>query len=496
MTPPDPPEVAEEPELEHVLDSRRAGRRFLTGGGLRLLAYALGLLAGLAATPLVVHHLGAARWGEYAKVTALLFIVAALTEGGLGQMGLRELSTGTPEEHASFMRDLLGLRVALTCLGIVVALVFAVAAGWGRVVIAGVALGGAGSLLNNVQGALALPLGASMRLGWMSITDFAPQLVSAAMMAVLVLAHASLLPFYTAPLAAAIVDISITIAVVHGEIPLLPAFRPSRWAGLLRQTLVYAVATAMGAAYFRIAVVATSVLSTSVQTGYFSLSFRVLELTTTVPWLLLGSAFPILVRSAWNDPERLRYALDRLCRGALILGGWFAFALVIGAPFAIHVLEAGGRNFAPSIPVLRILGAAVAATFLLATFSYTLLSLRMFRQLIVFNVAAVVLAIGLSFVLIPSGGAQGAAILSLTLEVFLCLGYAVSLFRARPELRPSMRGLERVAVSLGLAFAAGVALHGHAVLGVITGTLVFAVALIVTRSVPDELLELVRARRR
>jgi O-antigen/teichoic acid export membrane protein len=476
----------------HVLDSREAGGRYLRGSGLRLIAVGAGFLVGVAVTPLVVHHLGPVRWGDYGKVLSLLFIVSALTEGGLGQMGLRELSVGDESSHRRFLRELLGLRIALTLIGLVGAIVFGWLAGYGGVVVAGIAIAGLGSLFTGVQYTLALTLGANLRLGWMAWADFVPQLASATLMLVLVVLGAGLLPFYFAPLAAGLSVLVLTVLVVRREVPLLPSVRLGRWRALLGQTFVYAVATATGAAYFRIAMVATSVLSTGRQTGYFGLSFRVLELTTVVPWLVIGSAFPILVRSAWNDPERLRYALGRLCLGSLILGGWFALCLVVGAPFVIHVLEGGGHKFDASIPVLRTLGAAIAATFLLATFSYTLLALQLFRHLIVLNLGIVLLALALSPVLIPSGGAQGAAVLSVILEVLLCAGYAVALFRARPDLRPPVTGFGRIALALGLAFAAGEALRNHSLLGVIVGSVVLAGALLVLRAIPPELLEIVR----
>ena len=478
---------------EHVLDRADAGSRFLRGSSLRLLAMVGGILVGVVATPFVVHHLGPTGWGDYGKVTALLFIVTALTEGGLGQMGVRELSVGGDlETQREFIRDLVGLRVALTGTGVAAALIFALLVGWDGVVVAGTAIAGLAALLTNMQGALALPLTAQLRLGTLASIDFVPQLASTATMLALVLVGSSLLPFYCAPLALGLVSLTMTVLVVRGRVPVLPRFRLRRWRSLLSQTVVYAVATAMGASYFRIALVACSLLSNSHQTGYFALSFRILDLSSTVPWLLLGSAFPILARSAGTDPARLRYALHRLCQGSLILGGWFSFCLIVGAPFGIHVLEAGGNSFADSVPVLRILGAAVAATFLLATFSYTLLTLQLYRQLLVMNAAIVLLAVVLCPVLIPALGAQGAAYVSVILEYVLCGGYAFILFRSRPDLRFPLAGTERVLLALALSFAVGVLLHGHSVIGVLAGTAVFVSVLLLLKAVPAELLTMLR----
>src|ERR1700689_4264512 len=100
-----------------ILASREAGGRFLRGSGIRVIAYGSGLLVGLAATPLVTRHLGPVDWGHFITVTSVIFIAAALTEGGVGNLGVREFSTGDEAERRSFMSSLLGLRIVLSLAG-------------------------------------------------------------------------------------------------------------------------------------------------------------------------------------------------------------------------------------------------------------------------------------------------------------------------------------------------------------------------------------------
>lgn len=479
---------------EHVLDSREAGSRFLRGSTLRLGAFAVGIAAGVGATPLAVHHLGRARWGQYATVTSIMFIAAALTEGGLGQMGARELSVGDAGAREEFVRDLLGMRIALTLLGALVAFCFSLAAGYERVVVEGTAIAGVGMLLVNISGTLALPLSVELRLGSVALTELVPQLATAVTMVILVVFGAGLLPFFAASVAAGATGLLLTASIVRSRISLLPAFRARRWRPLLRQTIVYAAATATGAIYYRIVLIATSLLSTKSETGYFGLAFRILELTAVVPWMIAGAAFPILVRSAWNDFVRLRYAIDRLLRGALIVGGWFALCLVLGAPFGIRVLDLGAHQFTPSILVLRILGTTIPATFVLATFSYALLSLQLYRQLLVANAVVIVLAVVLSAALIPPLGADGSALVSLVLEVVLMCAYVLALARARRQLLPPLRGIERIALALALAFLVGVPLWHEPVAAVGAASAAFAIALALLRAVPPELVALLLRR--
>ncbi|HUB73907.1 MAG TPA: oligosaccharide flippase family protein [Solirubrobacteraceae bacterium] len=476
-----------------VLDSGEAGGRFIRGGSMRVLAYGGGVLASLASVPLVTRHLGPGGWGRYLTVTSLLFIVQALTEGGVANVGVRQYSNSAPGERRRLMRDLLGLRIALTLTGVLAAVAFALLAGYPAVLVEGTAIAGFGLLLLNLQYTLTVPLMAELRLGWQAANDFLGQFVTALSMIALVLAGATLLPFYAVSSLAALATLALTVGLVRRDTPLRPSFRISRWRSLMAESVVYAAATALGAVYFRIVIVALSLIATAKATGYYSLAFRILDVVNAIPWLLVTSAFPILARAARDDRQRLRYALQRLCEGSLVLGGWLALCLVAGAPFAVSVV--GGGKYHPSIELLRIIGAGVPATFLLATWSFALLSLRLYRQLMAANGLIVAVALALSAGLIEADGAQGAALVTVTLEVLLAASYLLILVRSHPELRPSLGAVPRILAALALAFAAAVALHGHAVLATLAGSAVFALALLVLRALPQELLVALRERR-
>jgi O-antigen/teichoic acid export membrane protein len=136
-TQPGEPAVASEGDAAAVLDSRDAGGKIVRGGAMRTGAYVGGLLLGLISTPLVVRHLGVVDFGRYATVSSLMFIVTGLTEGGLAALGMREYATLDPSGRAALIRNLLGLRVALTFVAAIVAAGFAVVAGYTNVMVAG-----------------------------------------------------------------------------------------------------------------------------------------------------------------------------------------------------------------------------------------------------------------------------------------------------------------------------------------------------------------------
>lgn len=485
-------EVAEVIPDGDILASREAGGRFLRGSGMRVLAYGGGLLVGLASTPLVTRHLGPTDWGHFITVTSLIFIMAAITEGGVGNLGVREFSTGDNATRRSFMSNLIGLRIALSLAGAVGAIAFTLIAGYSRVLVEGTALAAVSLLLDAMRATLTVPLTARLRLGWLAISDFIGQFVTAVCMILLVVGGASLLPFYAVAAVAALATLTLTATLARHEISLRPAFSPARWRSLLSESFVFAAATTLGVIYFQIVVIAMSLLAEKSQTGYFSLSFRVLNIVNGVPWLLVASAFPILARAARDDHERLRYALQRLFDGSVVAGGFFSLCVVIGAPFAVKVI--GGPKFEPSVEILQILGVGIIGTFLVATWSFALLTLRLYRDLIVVNALTVVLAVVLSVLLIPSHQARGAGVVTATLEITLAGAYAAVLCYRRPELRPSLQQLPRVALALAVAFAVGALIPVYSAIAVVVASVVLFACLLAFGALPAEFLQALRRR--
>ena len=339
MTSEGPLDAAAELDAEQdVLDSSEAGDKVIRGGATRTVAYMAGILLGLLSTPFMVRHLGVDDFGRFVTVGSLIFIATGLTEGGLSAIGVREYSTRGEAGRERLIRNLLGMRIVLTILAVAGTLLFGLAAGYDEVLLAGILISGAGLGLSNWFHVYVVPLTAWLRLGWLAALDLLRQAATSIVIVALVLAGAGLTPFFAAaPFATAIALLAIWL-LVRGKAPTRAATDLAEWRVLLHDSLPYAAAIAVSVLYFRVGVILSSLISSEAQTGYYSLAFRIVELVSGVPWLLVGSAFPLLSRAAARDEERLRYALGRTYEVSLNLGAWMSLAIGLGAPFAVEVL--------------------------------------------------------------------------------------------------------------------------------------------------------------
>jgi O-antigen/teichoic acid export membrane protein len=483
--------VPAEPDGYEILDSREAGGAAIRGGVLRTAAFAGGLLLALISAPLVVRHLGDVGFGRYASVLAIIAIVTGLTEGGINTVAVRELAGARDRDHRDeIMRDLLGLRLVLSAAGVVIAVAFSAAAGYGGDLVAGTLLAGVGMLLSATQTLLAAVLQARLRFGAAAAIEFGRGLLTTVLIVVLVVSDAGVLAFLAIIIPAAVAGLLATVVMVRDATVLRPAFHYSRWLPLLRETSVFALAVAVNSLYFRITLVIMSLVTTAAQTGYFAISFRVIEVLVGIPVILVGAAFPIISRAAANDPGRLRSATARLFELGLLAGLLISLTLTLAAPFAIEVLTGSSQH--PATDVLRIQAVALTASFVASATGYPLLSLRRHRETLLANVSSLVVVVALTLVLAPGLGAQGAALSAVVADAVLCIMTGVLLVRhGGPRLPLGIVPVASVAVAA--AYAAASLSGMHPLLQSISGGLLFLVLLRLAGRFPPEVAELLRS---
>jgi O-antigen/teichoic acid export membrane protein len=480
------------PAEDDVLSTSAAGPAAARGGGLRVGGYIVGGLFSIISASLLTRHLGVVRFGEYITALSLVAIVAAVSDLGLTAVGVRELSTRPPDERWPLARDLLGLRLTLTLAGGVVAVAIAWAA-YTPALAAGVALACIGLMLLAAQDNFSLPLLIGLRLGWVSALELSRQLLGTLFTVLLVFAGASLVPFLAVSIPVGLIVLPATALLVRGTRSLIPTFSFRRWGRFVKPMLPYSAAVAASSLYLRVSILLVSALASAVQLGYFSLSFRTIEVLTPVPILLAGSALPIFAYAARDDHDRLGYALGRVFEVSLIVGAWVAVSIAVGAPLVLAIV--GGPRFAAAAPVLALQGIGLGAMFVSLVWANGLLGLGLYRQILAISLAGLAFTVALVAPLVVLDGARGAALGASAGEVALAITQCIVVVRRRPLLRPSLRIIPGVAfaAALGLVPLALTPIPVIARLGI--STALFAGGLLLTRAYPPELLDLLPGRR-
>jgi O-antigen/teichoic acid export membrane protein len=458
---------------------------------MRLTGQLAGMVVAVVTSSIVIRYLGVVDTGRYVTVMSLVVIVASISDFGLSAIGVREYSVRNRTEGQWFLRNLLGMRLAFISCGVVIAVVFAASVGYTTTMVLGTALAGAGWILYVVQESLAIPLQVKLRFGWVSFLQFLTQAGTAVGVAVLALAGAGLLAFFGVQLLVMVPVIFLTVIVGGSESRALPAAKLREWRQMSFQVVTYSAAVVLSVLYFRVSQIMVSLLSTGTQTGYFGVSFRILDSLTIIPPLLVSSALPVLARSARDDAQRFAYVSRRLVETMILAGVGVAIVIFLGASFIVHLIA--GQHFGPSIEVMHIQAFALVGTFVIASRGYALLSLDRLRAMLVSNALAFSVVIAAGIPLIISDGARGAAIAMTAAELLLALCYEIAITRGRSELRAEATFLARVVVAAVLA-CAPVLILGLPSLAMATIAIVLYGAIALgLRLVPRELLDAFRS---
>jgi O-antigen/teichoic acid export membrane protein len=471
-----------------------AGARAVRGGMLRTAGYGFGFFLGIPTSVLLLHHLGVEGFAQYATVVALLGIVSGITDAGLTAVGARELALRPRgPERDRLLATILGLRLIVTPVGVLFAVVFAIAAGYDDTLVLGTLAGGVGVIAISVQATLLMPLPVELRFGQVTFIDVLRQVLTLAGVALLVALGAGLLPLLAVLAPIGILTLLATIALTWRAGNLRPRFERRLASMLLREALPIAISLTLGVIYLRVLVLLCGFLTTQTETGYFGTSFRAFEVLWSLPTLMLSAALPLLSVAGRDDRARLGGALQTMTEAALIFGLFIAIAVSVGARPLLIAL--GGDEFSDAAPTLQIQIFAIVLVFVGQAWQLGLVALRRQRALAVANGVALVVVLVAGVTLIPPFGAVGAAIAAVAAEAALAGWVLLSLGRLEPGLVPSMRFAPRV-LAIAAVTGIGGALIPDAVLGAVVGSLAFVALMFATRSMPPELMAAFRSRRR
>lgn len=476
-----------------LLRSAEAGPRVVRGGALRGIGYVAGLLLVAGGSVLLLRYLGVADFGRYVTVTALIGIVSGVTDAGLTLIGARELSIArTAGERRDLLSHLISLRLLLTPIGVIGATLFAIIAGYDHTMVYGTVLAGMGVVLVSTQATLLLPLVVELKYVRLTIAELLKQTVTVGGMGVLVIAGASLLPFFALQIVVGLVVILTTPLIIGRGWWHAPRANPGRLRMLVREALPMATALALNVVYFRTLVIITSLIGTAVETGYVGTSYRIFEILLGVPTLVLGVAMPVLSAAGEEEGgQRLNYVMQRMTEVALAGSAFLAIMIVFLAKPVIVLL--GGDAYKGAASVLRIQGFALIGLFLGQAWQMGLVSVRRQRDVAVANGVALVAVIVLGLTLIPPLGANGAGVAAVIAESLLASMLLVMLYRQK--LSPSLVFAWKVILASALALAPLLVPGLPEVIGAVIGAVLYVVTALVTRLVPPEVIDAFGLRR-
>jgi O-antigen/teichoic acid export membrane protein len=316
------------------------------------------------------------------------------------------------------------------------------------------------------------------------VTNVLRQLTTTAVTVVLVVVKAPLLLFFAAFIPGGMAQFVSSFLVTRHVIPHLPSFRGRGWAQIAASSVPYVLAMAVNVIYFRAAMLAMSLLGEPRETGYFGVSFRIIETLMTLTAFVLASALPLLTRTAVRDPARYTQTFKGLVQVSVLVGSGLAVTTVTGAPLAIEIF--GGPAFEPATELLQMMALTLLLKFLTTALGFGLLARDRYRAVLVSNLCALAAVVVVSVIAIPPMGGVGAALASIAAEAVLASSYLVCLRGDVRALKPAMPASVAV-VAIATVASAVRSLSAPPLVLAVLGPLVFTLLVIAVGAIPQQL---------
>jgi O-antigen/teichoic acid export membrane protein len=180
------------------------------------------------------------------------------------------------------------------------------------------------------------------------------------------------------------------------------------WRGLLTKGLPFGYAGVMVGLLFLADNLILEKLAGHAATGYYGIPLQILEGASLVPRIVSYALLPTLAALWARAPREVVGVYRRGLKYLLLVGLPIAVFGVLASPAFIPAVFGGG--YAESVPLSEIL-IPVAVLMFVSNFSETtLFCIDRSRTLVVLSTIALVVDVGLAFLLIPRFGARGAAV--------------------------------------------------------------------------------------
>ncbi len=414
---------------ESAMPEAAAQRAATAGAALRALAFSSMAQAGakvlhlglnVVASLALIRYLGPAGYGDYVFVFSFTALVGLLSDFGLSNVAVREMSRQPGAERA-ILGTAVGGRLGLAAFSWALAQALLFVMGVRADLKLAIAVT---SLLFVTDALLSVVVLFQVRLAmqYEALVSLVIQALDTLLILWLISRSAGLLAIVAIPVCTTLIGIPLAWAIGRARFGMSLRFEIGRLPGLLTEALPVGLALLVAVTYLKLDSVLLALLRSPREVGLYGAAYKPVEYLLLASAVLINPMFPLLSR--WRlDRERFQ-ALYRRGSEALL-----AFVLPIpvvltfvATPLLLTVYT---PPFAPAAVPMRILSVALVFMVVNSWQGFVLLSRGRQRVTLAYDAAGLVLNVILNLALIRLWGYLGAAVAALLTSIFIA-GCAVS----------------------------------------------------------------------
>ncbi|MEN6330120.1 MAG: flippase [Methanobacteriaceae archaeon] len=257
----------------------------------------------------------------------------------------------------------------------------------------------------------------------------------------------------------------------------------SFWKPTLIMALPLSLVSIFSLIAYRVDTILLSLLKGSMVVGWYSASYRLMEVFLFLPGVFATAVFPVFSSLHLSSHETLKLSYQKSFKYLAILSIPISVGTTVLAPEIILLIYKNA--FTPSIIILQILIWAIPITFLNYIFGTILPAMNRQNVLLKVTFISMVFNIALNLVLIPIYSYVGAAVVTVATELFIFVLCLFILSRTFSKVRLQEVFFKPVLASLVMLLFL-VYVKSNLFLEIIMGIIIYFVVLIVIRTFNED----------
>ncbi len=391
-------------------------------------------LLAFALIPFASRYLGEEGFGIYSLATAIGFFVSLFTDLGMSTLLTREISRRKVLAEPLFS-CFLGIKSALVIITLALLLAYLKIGGIETIAFHSIIIFSISSIISSyAQNAFSV-FRAFERIQYETLGVAVDKLLSVFIGITFLVLGYDIRIFISSFLIASIIKLFLTFILLEKKfIRIRYSFNCKRSIPLLLSSIPFGLSVLLAVCYNYLAILLLSVMTNFKDVGWYSGSYKFLNLTTLIPQVLSAAFLPQL-SVCFNSYKKLTELFLKGCQYLFIFSIPMIPVILLMARWI--VLTFLGSKFEGSIVSLRILVFAAFAQMLNSFFVSLYAAVNKQKKILYFQIVGLLFNLVLNIILIPVISYRGAAIATIVTEwsiLFLITIWAArNIFKASPE---------------------------------------------------------------
>lgn len=381
-------------------------------------AKVVGTALSLVGIGFITRYLGKDGFGDYSTVLAFFFFFGALADLGLYAISTREISRPGSNEK-EILGNVFSIRIFSSFLIVIIALSFAFFLPYPTAVKIGIIIAAFSYVFSSGYSVLIGLFQKRLAMDKVAIGELIGKIFQVTAIIAAVKLNLGFLAIMLTLLLNMIVSFLIVFLWSRRYIKFRPAVDLAVWKRFIKESYPVGISAVIVFAYFKLDTILLSILKTSADVGTYNAAYKVLENISFFPAMLLGLVMPIMSRYIFHERKKFELVADKTFKVFLVLTVPLFIGTVFMAESIIQLI--GGPGFVESVPVLRLLAAAMVFIFFGNFFTNVIIAGSLQKKLMGILLFCAVFNVSLNLILIPRYSYIGAAITSSLTEGFVVL---------------------------------------------------------------------------